>query len=399
MTASAAVAGSSRISRAASSSAASIAVPHDSPARIPSSRVIRRAIANASRSRDADPAVDHRRVVGAREEVLADALGEVRPGRVAGQHAALRVGADDPQRRVLRLEVAGDAGDRAAGADRRDEVRDPALGLRPDLGAGRPLVGVGVRLVPVLVGLERARDVAGEPRRDRVVALGRLGGDVGRAQDDLGAVRAQQRLLLRRLLVRHDEDAAVALERGRDREPVAGVARRRLDDRAAGLEQARPLGGLDHRQADPVLDRAARVEHLELGEEQRLAVRRARGRASGARCGRAACRPRGRGSSRRSASAARIPCGRSLPEQGRQAEATLAATGRGLGGAVGGRDGVRRERVERRRRTMGGVALGAAARARAPGRRDRGRRARRRSSAAGSGRRSGGPGTARGCRR
>ena len=42
--------GSSRISRAISSSAASIAVPHDSPARIPSSRVIRRAIANASRS-------------------------------------------------------------------------------------------------------------------------------------------------------------------------------------------------------------------------------------------------------------------------------------------------------------------------------------------------------------
>ena len=38
------------MSRAASSSAASIAVPHDSPARIPSSRVIRRAIANASRS-------------------------------------------------------------------------------------------------------------------------------------------------------------------------------------------------------------------------------------------------------------------------------------------------------------------------------------------------------------
>ena len=50
MTASVAVAGSSRRSRPHSSSAATIAVPHDSPARIPSSRVIRRAIANASRS-------------------------------------------------------------------------------------------------------------------------------------------------------------------------------------------------------------------------------------------------------------------------------------------------------------------------------------------------------------
>ena len=46
---------------------------------------------------DADPAVDDRRVVRAREEVLADPLREVRPGRVAGQHAALRVGADRPR--------------------------------------------------------------------------------------------------------------------------------------------------------------------------------------------------------------------------------------------------------------------------------------------------------------
>ena len=41
-----------------------------------------------------------------------------------------------------------------------------------------------------------------------------------------------------------------------------------------GLEQAGALGGLDHRQADPVLDRAARVEHLELGQDERLALGR-----------------------------------------------------------------------------------------------------------------------------
>jgi len=38
------------VSSRATSRAATIVVPHDSPARIPSSRVIRRAIANASRS-------------------------------------------------------------------------------------------------------------------------------------------------------------------------------------------------------------------------------------------------------------------------------------------------------------------------------------------------------------
>ena len=42
-----------------------------------------------------------------------------------------------------------------------------------------------------------------------------------------------------------------------------------------GLSRPVPLGRLDHRQPDAVLDRAARVEHLELGEQQRLAVARA----------------------------------------------------------------------------------------------------------------------------
>ena len=38
-----------------------------------------------------------------------------------------------------------------------------------------------------------------------------------------------------------------------------------------GLSRPGPLGGLDHRQADAVLDRTARIEHLELREEERLA--------------------------------------------------------------------------------------------------------------------------------
>ena len=175
--------------------------------------------------RDAHPPIDDRRVVGAREEVLADALGQVRAGRVAGEHGALRVRADDHEVGLLRLQVARRAGDRAARADARDEVRDPALRLSPDLRPGRLLVGRRVLLVPVLVGLEGARDVAREPGRDRVVALGRLGLDVRGAQDDLRAVGPEQRLLLGRLLVGHHEDAAVALERGGDREAVPGVAR------------------------------------------------------------------------------------------------------------------------------------------------------------------------------
>ena len=365
ITASGAAAGSSRMSRPASSSAASIAVPHDSPARIPSSRVIRRAIANASRSETRTQRSTDRAVVGAREEVLAHALGQVRPRRVARQHAALGVGADHPERRVLGLQVAGDAADRAAGADRRDEVRDAAVGLRPDLGAGRALVRLGVGRVPVLVGLERAGDVARQPGRDRVVALGRLGGDVGGAQDDLGAVRAQQRLLLRRLLVGHDEDAAVALERGGDRQAVAGVAGRRLDDGPAGLEQARALGGLDHRQPDPVLHRAARVEHLELREQQRPAVLgpEVAGQPRDADQRRVAHEVedrvgvvhRPRGYRRRM---------RPLAEQRREAAARLAAARLRSRGAVGRRDRLGRQDVERGGRSVGCLTFPPAARRR-----------------------------------
>jgi len=58
------------------------------------------------------------------------------------------------------------------------------------------------------------------------------------------------------------------------RQPDAGVARGRLDDRAAGLQDAAAFGVFDHRQRDAVLDRAAWVgafgpdPHLAAGAEQ-----------------------------------------------------------------------------------------------------------------------------------
>ena len=214
-------------------------------------------------------------VVGAREEVLADALGQVRAGGVAATGR-------EPSGSAPMTWMAGFC---ALSTRAAPEIVPPVPTLatkwviRPSVcsHSSGPVVrswAARVLHVPVLVGLERARDVAREPGGDAVVALGRLGRDVGRAQDDLGAVGPQEGLLLDRLLVGHDEDAAVALERGGDGQAVAGVAGRRLDDGAARLEQALALGRLDHRQADAVLDRAARVEHLELGQEERLALGR-----------------------------------------------------------------------------------------------------------------------------
>ena len=156
-------------------------------------------------------------------------------------------------------------------------------------GPGRLVVRFGVGGVRVLIGLEAARDLLGEPVRDRVVALGRVRVDRGRRDDDLGAVRAEHRDLLLAHLVGHDEDAAVAAQRRRHRETDAGVARGRLDDRAAGPKATVLLGGLDHREADAVLHRAARIQVLEL-REQLGPARRGRG----ARAGRSASRRRAR---------------------------------------------------------------------------------------------------------
>ncbi len=118
------------------------------------------------------PAVDRRRVVRAGEEVLADAFGQVGPRRVAAQDGSFGVGPDDDQVGLLPAKVVNRSADGAAGPDAGHEVRDPAFGLLPDLGPGGRLVSLRVLLVPVLVGLERARDVPRKSGGDGVVGIG-----------------------------------------------------------------------------------------------------------------------------------------------------------------------------------------------------------------------------------
>ena len=217
---------------------------------------------------DLDDPVGDGAVVGLGPEVLADALDEVGAAGAAGVDRARGVGADHLHGRVLLLEVPPDAADGAAGAHAGDEVGDPALGLLPDLGTGLLVVGPRVVRVGVLVGLPGA-GLAGEPVGDVVVGVGVLGRHRRRADDDLGAVGLQHVALVLADLVGADEDALVPLGLRHHREPDPGVARRRFDDRAARLELARGLGGLDHPGRDAVLHRAAGVEVLDLGEHER----------------------------------------------------------------------------------------------------------------------------------
>src|SRR5690606_4505440 len=130
-------------------------------------------------------------------EVLADTLDQVRAAGPARVHRALRVRTDDAYLAAGGLlEVATDPGDRAAGADTRDEMGDPAAGLLPDLRARRLVVGLGVGRVGVLVRLPRSRDLLGQPVGDQVVRARVLRRHVGRADDHLGAVRLEHVALI-----------------------------------------------------------------------------------------------------------------------------------------------------------------------------------------------------------
>ncbi len=171
------------------------------------------------------------------------------------------------------LEHARDPGDRAASTHTGDEMGDAAVRLPPDFGAGRGLVGGWIGRVEVLVGLESAGDLACESLGDAVVALRALARHRRGADDDFGAVRAQQGDLFARHLVGHDADEAIALECGGDGQAGAGVARGGLDDGRARVQVPGLFGRLDHRQTDAVLDRPARVEALDFGNHRRARIR------------------------------------------------------------------------------------------------------------------------------
>ena len=171
---------------------------------------------------------------------------------------------DDMDRGLLLLEIAGGAADGAARAGARDEGIDLPVQIRPDLGAGRAVVRVGVGGVFKLPGDEAAGQLRrqllgpGDGARHAVFAGG---------EHQLGAVGREQGAPLGAHGVGHGENDAVAAGDADGGEPDAGVAARRLDDDSARLQQAALLGIVQHGAGDAVLYAARGVKIFDLGQQ------------------------------------------------------------------------------------------------------------------------------------
>src|SRR5690349_7360357 len=111
--------------------------------------------------RDVDHFVDVLDVHVRRNNLLTDALDEIRsslnylPGLfISLEDRAIRIGADDPDARVLLFQIATGTGDRAARSESRYEVCDLSFSLSPQLRTGRAIMRLRICRVRILIGIK-----------------------------------------------------------------------------------------------------------------------------------------------------------------------------------------------------------------------------------------------------
>ena len=217
---------------------------------------------------DSNPFIHNLCVQRAGNKVFSNPFHFPRSGRSAAQDRAFDVGADHANVRILFLQVSANTADGPAGAGGGDEGRDLAGGLLPDLGSGLLVVRLRILQIGELPCPPRAPDLARQPVGDPVVALGRVGRNVGRCDDDLGSIRPQQADLVVAHFVGQYEDAAIAAHRADESEAKSGVAGGRLNHRAARPQSAALLGRTNHAQSNAVLCASSRVERFHLDADR-----------------------------------------------------------------------------------------------------------------------------------
>src|SRR6185312_13182676 len=219
--------------------------------------VIERRIGEVLRHAPGADALGDRAAAGRFENAVADEFVEAAAGRV-GEHAAHRI--------APRFEELRNARNRTAGARRGDERIDASVRLLPDLGARRLDVRAAIRGVVELIGPDGVAERCGDALRDLLVLIGIA---VGKGGDlvDFGTEHLEEPVLLRRLVVRHHDDAAVTARVADVRETDSRVAGGALDDDTARAQLTAFLGIDDDRERCAVFDRAARIHEFGLAED------------------------------------------------------------------------------------------------------------------------------------
>ena len=201
-----------------------------------------------------------------RHETRADALQAVRTRCTALQHRALyRLHRHHAHRGILRLQIFGHAGQRAAGAHARHEDVYLAVGILPDFGTGGAAMHRWVGRVGKLVGDQAALNLLMQLLRP---GDGALHAQRPIGQDQLGAVGADQRAALRAHAVGHHDQRAVSTRRRHPCQADTRVAAGGLDDGAARSERAACLRRVQHGAGGAVLDAPGGVERLQLGGDR-----------------------------------------------------------------------------------------------------------------------------------
>ena len=131
--------------------------------------------------------------------------------------------------------------------------------LLPDFGAGRALVGQRIRRITKLIHVKGTWNFFRESR-GHVLVIFRMTSRHIRSRDaHLGSERFHVRDFFLRHLIRNHQQNAIALGTGNEGQTQASIACSGLYDRATGLQFPLLLRRFDHRERDPVLDRAAGV--------------------------------------------------------------------------------------------------------------------------------------------